>query len=191
MQRGFKSRCEQIAGRYRRRLGVAPEEALPYRRLADELGVTLWRPSDVPGLDPETARQLSATDPGSWSAVTVALDSRHVVVVNTAQNPRRIPNNVVHELAHIILGHSASRVDISEDGHLWLTTYGRDQEDEADWLAASLLLPRDGLLQRFHRCRDIAATAAHFRVSVELARWRLNVTGVLRQLNGARSGGRT
>lgn len=184
MQRGFKSRCEQIAKRYRRQLGVSLETALPYRQLAEELGVTVWAPGDVPGLDEATVRQLSVTDPASWSAVTIALDSRHVVVVNTAQNRRRIPNNIVHELAHIILGHPAARVDISEDGHLWLTTYGRDQEKEADWLAASLLLPREGLLSRFSRCRDIGATAKHFRVSVELARWRLHATGVSRQVNG-------
>jgi Zn-dependent peptidase ImmA (M78 family) len=75
-------------------------------------------------------------------------------------------------------------VDVSEDGHLWLTTYGRDQENEADWLAASLLLPRDGLLSYFSRRRSVEAIAAQFQVSVELARWRLNATGVLRQVNG-------
>lgn len=182
MRRGFKSSCEQIARRYRRGLGVALDAPLPYRRLADELAVTLWSPRDVPGLDAETVHHLSVTDPGSWSAVTIALDTRYVVVVNTAQDERRIPNSIVHELAHIILGHDAARVDISEDGHLWLSTYGHDQEREADWLAASLLLPRDGLLKRFSRYREIGATAAHFRVSVELARWRLNATGVLRQL---------
>lgn len=184
MQRGFKSRCEQTSGRYRRQLGVSLEDSLPYRQLAEDLGVTLWTPDDIPGLDGETVRQLSVTDPGAWSAVTVALDTRRVVVVNNAQDERRVPNNVVHELAHIILGHAAARVDISEDGHLWLTTYGRDQEREADWLAASLLLPRNGLLSRFSRCRNLEATASHFQVSVELVRWRLNVTGVLRQVNG-------
>ncbi|MGH8192981.1 MAG: ImmA/IrrE family metallo-endopeptidase [Woeseiaceae bacterium] len=165
-------------------MGVSSEGALPYGKLADEFGVVLWTPGDVPGLDDDTVRQLSVTDAGSWSAVTVNLDSRYVVVVNTAQDERRIPNNVVHELAHIILGHAASRVDISEDGHLWLSTYGSDQEKEADWLAASLLLPRDGLLSCFSRCRDIEATAAQFQVSRELVRWRLNATGVWRQVNG-------
>jgi hypothetical protein len=184
VQRGFKSRCEETAKRYRRTLGVTLEEALPYRQLADDLGVTVWTPGDIPGLDGETIRQLSVADAGSWSAVTVNLDARHVVIVNSAQDERRIPNNIVHELAHIILGHAAARVDISEDGHLWLTTYGRDQEDEADWLAASLLLPRDGLLACCSRRRKVEAIADRFQVSVELVRWRLNATGVLRQING-------
>ncbi len=184
MQRGFKSRCEQTARRWRKRLGVSSEEALPYRRLADELDVVLWTPADVPGLDGETVRQLSVTDAGAWSAITVTLGGRHIVVVNSAQYERRIPNSVVHELAHIILGHSAARVDVSEDGHLWLSTHSREQESEADWLAATLLLPRDGLLPCFARRRNVTAVADRFEVSRELVRWRLNATGVARQLGG-------
>lgn len=184
MHRGFKSRCEQIARRYRRKLRVSQQAALPYRRLADDLGATLWTPADVPGLDDETVRQLSVTDAGSWSAVTVRLGGRQVVVINAAQDEKRIPNSIVHELAHTILGHSSARVDISEDGHLWLSSYGREQEDEADWLAAALLVPRDGLLSCYSRCRDAGSIAEQFNVSLELARWRLNVTGVARQING-------
>jgi Zn-dependent peptidase ImmA (M78 family) len=75
-------------------------------------------------------------------------------------------------------------VDISEDGHLWLSTYGEEQEREADWLAATLLLPRDGLLHSFARYRDVESVAMQFRVSRELVRWRLNATGVSRQVNG-------
>lgn len=186
VQRGFKSRCEQTARRYRKRLGVSLEDALPFRQLADELGVVLWTPDDVPGLDAGAVRQLSVTDAGAWSAVTVRLDGRQIVVVNSAQNERRIPNSVVHELAHIILGHSAARVDISEDGHLWLSTYSQEQESEADWLAAALLLPRDGLLPCFARRRDVEAIAARFHVSRELVRWRLNMTGIVRQVGGQR-----
>ncbi|HZD52429.1 MAG TPA: ImmA/IrrE family metallo-endopeptidase [Woeseiaceae bacterium] len=183
MQRGFKSGCEQASRRYRKRLGVSLQDPLPYRQLAHELDVLLWTPADVPGLDEDTVRQLAVTGAGSWSAVTVRLDGKHVVVVNSAENENRIPRNVVHELAHIILGHSASRVDISEDGHLWLSTYGQDQEQEADWLSAALLLPRDGLLPAWARHRNVRAVATQFRVSHELARWRLNMTGVVRQVS--------
>lgn len=184
MRRGFKSTCEVTAKRYRKRLGVSLQAALPYRQLADELGVFLWAVDDVTGLDDDTIHQLSVADALAWSAVTVRLDERYAIVVNTAQNQRRIPNSVVHELAHIMLGHSAARVDISEDGHLWLSTYDEQQEREADWLSATLLLPRDGLLRSFVRQRDIESIAAQFRVSRELVRWRLNATGVARQVEG-------
>lgn len=184
MQRGFKSRCEQTARRYRKRLGVSLDDPLPYRLLAHELGVVIWTPRDVPDLDDETVHQLCVADTGSWSAVTVNVESRRVVVINDAQSDRRIPNNVVHELAHLMLGHPAARVDISEDGHLWLSTYGNEQEKEADWLAGALLIPRAGLLASWSRHRDLESAAGQFQVSLELVRWRLNATGVARQVNG-------
>lgn len=186
MRRGFKSGCELTARRYRRRLGITMHEALPWRELACELDVLLWTTEEVPGLDGATLRQLTGDCAAEWSAVTVLVDDRCAVVVNDAQNARRLPNSVAHELAHIILGHSAARVDVSEDGHLWLTTYGAEQEREADWLAATLLVPRDGLLQAFARYRDVEAIAARFRVSRELVRWRLNATGIVRQVEGRR-----
>ena len=184
MRRGFKSGCELTARRYRKRLGISLHAALPYRQLAAELGVLLWTATDVPGLDEDTVHQLSVADADAWSAVTVKLHERHAIVVNAAQNRRRLPNSVAHELAHVMLGHSPARVDISEDGHLWLSTYGEEQEREADWLAATLLLPRDGLLQSFSRHRDVEPVASQFGVSRELVRWRLNATGVARQVEG-------
>ena len=182
MRRGFKAGCELTAHRYRKRLGISLNVALPYQALAAELGVFLWTTDDVPGLDEATVHQLSVEEPDAWSAITVNLDERYALVVNPAQNSRRIPNSVTHELAHIILGHAAARIDISEDGHLWLSTYSEAQEREADWLAATLLLPRDGLLRSFSRYREVEPVAAQFRVSRALVRWRLNATGVARQV---------
>ena len=182
MRRGFKSTCEVTAKRYRKRLGISLQAALPYRDLAHELGIILWTVDDVAGLDHDTIHQLSIADALAWSAVTVRLDERSAIIVNTAQNSRRIPNSVVHELAHIMLGHSAARVDVSENGCLWLSTYDEQQEREADWLSATLLLPREGLLRTFSQQRNIEAIASQFRVSRELVRWRLNATGVARQV---------
>ena len=36
----------------------------------------------------------------------------------------------MHELAHVIIGHTPARVDVTEDGALILNTYDRQQEDE-------------------------------------------------------------
>ena len=62
MQKGFKARCEQTAGRYRKRLGVSLEDPLPYRQLARELDVVLWTPGDIPGLDPEREELVQSWD---------------------------------------------------------------------------------------------------------------------------------
>jgi Zn-dependent peptidase ImmA (M78 family) len=53
----------------------------------------------------------------------------------------------MHELAHIELRRAPARVEVSETGLLLLSDYADEQEQEADWLAAALLLPLDGLIQ--------------------------------------------
>ena len=89
---------------------------------------------------------------------------------------------MMHELAHITLKHIAKRVDVSATGLMLLSDYPADQEDEADWLAAAVLLPRDAL----HHYRSQGWTAdqicQEYCVSPQLCAWRLRMTGVEAQL---------
>lgn len=69
----------------------------------------------------------------------------------------------MHELARLIVGHRPGRVDITEDGALLLNKYDKQQEDEANWLAGCLLLPRPALLWMKKRWMTHQAAAEHFR----------------------------
>jgi hypothetical protein len=64
-----------------------------------------------------------------------------------------------------------------------LDTYDRTQEEEANWLSGSLLVPRDGLLTVLARnpCSDSAS--AYFCVSKQMLTWRRQITGVDVQLS--------
>ena len=84
----------------------------------------------------------------------------------------------MHELAHIELRHVPARVQVSETGMLLLSEYSEDQEQEADWHAAALLLPRDGLMHMRSRQKTSDQIAAHYGVSKQLTEWRLRMTGV-------------
>lgn len=88
----------------------------------------------------------------------------------------------MHELAHILLGHDPARVDVAEDGSLVLFTYDTDQEDEAKWLAACLLLPRAALLVIRKQGGDLKSAAKDYGVSQVMLQYRLNVTGVGHQM---------
>ena len=55
-------------------------------------------------------------------------------------------------------------------------------EAEADWLAATLLVPREGALAWRRTGGSDAEGARHFGVSSALFRWRVNQTGVSNQL---------
>jgi Zn-dependent peptidase ImmA (M78 family) len=59
-----------------------------------------------------------------------------------------------------------------------LRTHNKEQEDEANWLAGCILLPRDALL----RVRRIGLTddqiCVEYGVSPAMLRFRINATGV-------------
>lgn len=56
-------------------------------------------------------------------------------------------------------------------------------EEEADWLAGVLLVPRDGAFAWLRNGGGMDDGAEHFGVSRALFQWRGNQTGVVRQLH--------
>lgn len=178
MRRGYKSWCESISTKYRATLGLALHEALEPTALANHLGVLVWHPEDVPGLSSSSLQQLTVIDGDSWSAVTLSIEGTNLMIVNSAHAPNRQRSSLAHELAHVILKHKPGRVDISEAGHLLLNSFDKEQEDEADWLAGALLVPREGLLHAYRQSTDTTMLCNQFGVSNDLLQWRLRMTGV-------------
>jgi Zn-dependent peptidase ImmA (M78 family) len=150
--------------------------------LAKYLGVTLWSAASVYGLSDADRKHLFEVSPQEWSAFVLRERENFLVVYNPVHSPARINSDVAHELSHIMLGHELTTAEQTEDGLLLIGNYNKDQEDEANWLAGTLLLPRPALLwMRRRQLTDIAA-AAHFHVSSEMLTWRVRMTGVDYQL---------
>lgn len=61
-----------------------------------------------------------------------------------------------------------------------------EQEDEADWLAGCLLASREGLVRAYARNSSVERLVRRFGVSVGFIRWRLESTGVTRQIRATR-----
>lgn len=183
--RGFKNWCETIALQRRRALGLAPVDPLPPDRLAASLSVTVRNVDEVPQLDATSRRVLLHRDPDSWSAVTITDGTKSVVILNSTHSRGRSASDLMHELAHLIIGHQPGRIDLTEDGALMLNTYDRQQEDEANWLAGCLLLPRPALLWLRRERLVLSEAARHFGVSQDMLQYRLRVTGVDYQVRRA------
>ncbi|WP_397334040.1 ImmA/IrrE family metallo-endopeptidase [Paenibacillus macerans] len=60
------------------------------------------------------------------------------------------------------------------------------KEDAADWLVGSLHLPRVALLHLLKKGMKKENIADQFQVSMELLQYRINMTGVLRQVYAPR-----
>jgi len=182
MRRGFKSQAEKLALKYRAELGITPHDRLDPKQFLDSLGIIVWEPADIPGIDPAHVRQLTIEDADSWSGVTVREEGKIAIIVNSAHPKTRQANTLMHEWSHIELRHKPSRADRSAGGLLLLSDYPAEIEEEADWLAGCMLAPRDGLL--FHCGSSLGADEVgwHFGISKQLASWRIGKTGVKRQL---------
>ena len=187
-RRGFKTWAEEVASRVRRKLGLPGHAALDPWALANLLSVVVMGPDDIRDLPPGCKRRLRSDHSESWSAITVANSKRHLIVVNSAHAPSRRNSNVAHELAHIILGHEPSLMFASPKSGTALRTHNREQEDEANWLAGCLLLPREALFSIRNRRLSDNEACSEYGVSPAMFRFRMNASGVDIQLR--RSGRR-
>ena len=181
MRRGFKAEAERLAASARESLGLGPRDKLDPWAYARSLGITVldFNSLDLP---PKDVAQLVEKDGESWSGLTLKEGGNFFVVLNPSQSAARQCSTLMHEVAHIRLGHRPAGVSLSGSGMMLLSDYPDDLEQEADWLAAALLLPRDAL-HHFRRSGwDRAAICDQFGVSTQLYDWRLRKTGVELQL---------
>ena len=182
-RRGFKSQCERRSVEFRKQFGLSKDAALSADTLAEELAVTVWSVDDVSGVSAAANCVLVDANDRSWSALTMRFGPHHLIVYKPVPSYRRRNSVIMHELSHIILGHELASACILDDGSLVPGNFNQDQEDEADWLAGTLLLPRPALISiRRRGISDSAACEEHI-VSQDMLKWRLRMTGVDYQLS--------
>jgi len=173
VKRGFKADAERIALREREAIGLRTVDALDPKQLASHRQirvVTLASFAAVIGADVE---HLLVTDSGCFSAATVIRDERIMIVYNESHAPGRCANSIAHELAHLILEHPATNAFDAFGNRNFPTSL----EDEANWLAACLLVPKEAIISVLSlNDSDLERAASHFGVSVQLLRWRMNKT---------------
>lgn len=186
MRRGFKAHAEREALRQRRLLSLTSGAALLARTLTRFYSVLVITPSRVPGLSEEHLQQLLEVDSSGWSAVTITVHGKPAIIHNPTHSSARQESNLVHEMAHLLCKHEPTQLTPLAGTSFVLRGYDADQEAEADCLAGCLKLPREGLVWAARQGMDNEAIAAHFHASVDLVRYRRNITAVDRQLTRAR-----
>lgn len=184
LSRGFKTRAENISLQIRRELKSSKTGPLACEALAEHLAVLLLKPTDIVGLSSRVRTLLLGRAKDSWSAITVSYGGMDVIIYNSSHSKARQCSDIMHELAHILLGHEASKIIISPKVGIALRDYNEKQEDEAAWLAGCLLLPREALLFIRRTGMNDDEALEKYRVSSDLLDYRMNVTGVNYQLSG-------
>jgi Zn-dependent peptidase ImmA (M78 family) len=180
LRRGFKAEAERIAAEIRSELSLNSTSRLDPHSLAAHLEIPVLKIRDCARFTENggSLRYLTHVDPDSFSAITVFIGTRRYIIYNESHAPTRQANDIVHEIAHCLLEHPPSPVTDHSGCRHWDKTL----EDEANWLAGALLVPRQGALALARSGMAIADIAANFGVSEQLCRWRIYQTGVAHQL---------
>ena len=186
MERGFKTRCEEMARSLRAELGLDATAPLRPDHLAACLDVFVWSVTSL-GLDEDDVHQLVSGDPDAWSAITVSASGREAIIVNPSHRGGRYSSDVMHELAHLLLGHQPSTMFFAAEGEMALRGYDGSAEEEANWLAAALLLPREALVRAKSGRIPGLEICEIYGVSQQMLDFRARVTGVERQFKRRKS----
>jgi Zn-dependent peptidase ImmA (M78 family) len=158
--------------------GFKPHDPIEPNSLIKYLGIITTSPNNIPDLSSEDLKVLLEDESSSWSAVTLTINDKKVIILNSAHTGGRPASDLMHEVAHIIIGHKPSHIHVTEDKLLIVSTYNKEQEEEAEWMAGCLLLPRQALVHLKSRSISNITIQERYGVSGQMLGYRLNVTGV-------------
>ena len=177
LRRGFKAEAERRVTTIWDQVGADLAYPIDLDAVAATLGARIVMANT---LVPEAQlRQLEEVQAYAFSACTFDVRDQSVIVLNSLRSPGRQRADAAHELSHLVLRHQM-RVP-QKIGAYTFFTGNAEQEEEANWLAGSLLLPRQAVVRAAHVGMDAEALAAHYTTTLEMARFRLNATGAALQ----------
>ena len=178
MRRGFKTEAKWIAKQIRYELGIGMTAPLDPWELAGLLDIPVFRLSELRNAADRAYQYFSKVEPEVFSAVTVFYGNRRVIVHNDIHSPGRQASNVCHELAHGLLLHMPTPTFDDQGCRYW----SKEIEDEANWLSGILLVPDEAAITIVKNGIDLDKAAVYYGVSVQMMRFRINVSGARRRV---------
>lgn len=179
LRRGFKAEAERRANDIWNQMGLDESDRMDAVNLAEHVGCVVRSADSL--VDIRRLEELQQIQDNAFFACTFRLaHDRYAIVFNPLMLPTRRNSDVAHEVAHVVLGHRLSRLE--RLGAVSFLSCDQQQEEEARWLSACLLLPRSALVHDLRRGKTPGTIANTRVVSQEMVEFRIRVTGVARQV---------
>ncbi len=183
LRRGFRAETERTSVAIRDEMGLEESDSVNVRDVAEHLKIAVVDADEL--VERKRLEELESIQAYAFSACTFDIEDSAVIVVNPLHPKERQVSDIAHEMAHVILKHELT--EIREIAGVPFRTCRSDQEEEATTWGGTLLLPRPLLLEAARNGMSIEDIATSFGVTVDMARFRFNTTGVARQAAYARS----
>jgi len=175
-----KEELEKAAERFRKDLGLSPDQPLDSLKLKVE-GVEVYKLAETKSLEPTLVRKLHMESGDEWSAMSVPLNGsgdRWAVLLNDSHTKERQRVTVLEEYWHILLGHKLTK--IARVAEAYGRTYDKAEEHDAYYLASATLLPKPAIIKAVNAKQSSAAIAQKFGTSAELVDYRIKRLGLWR-----------
>ena len=169
-----KAALGRLAKDVRSDFGLSEDQPFDPFRWSDENGIPFISLREFTA-DEAAMRRFLEEKPQVWSAALLRDGRRSLVIYNPERSNERIRSDLTHEVAHFEAEHDPSPAWTAKDSSCGGTT--KDQEKEAAELAGALLVPQDKAKLAVIRGREPNLVAAQFSVSVEMAAWRMRMSG--------------
>jgi hypothetical protein len=182
MKRGFKKFAEDKSVQIRKELGLKATDFLCAFKLCDHFKIPILDITTL-GMDEEHLRNLQGEGKSFWSAATIPLGNKNYAIVhNTQHSEARQQSNLMHEIAHILCEHETENTEQIGALSGLMRSYNAGQEEEAEWLGATLQLPRPALISALKQNMSLNGISIKYTASTEMVTYRINITGVKNQL---------
>lgn len=173
LQHGFKTHAAWIAERIRSKLGLSLNDPMDIFALADIYQVDVVPFSKLRDAA-DAVEHFRGKGSRQVSGLALFVDDRHLIAYNDGHAIERIRSTMTHEVSHVVLLHEPVIRVSSGKG---CDSSDLDQEAEAAELGSELLIPLQVARRAAIDQKPEETLAAQFQTSVELARWRMNLSG--------------
>lgn len=172
LRRGFVKESEEYAAEFRQELGLAEHVPICPYALAGHLDIPIAPISIHPTITECVKRHLAGSGKSSFSAVTLADGTYREILHNDYQHPNRCTSSIMHEIAHIVLGHPPKPPFLGDS----CRSFDPIMEKEANELGFTILVPKPAALFAIESFYDRSTAASHYGVSVTLLNYRIRKT---------------
>lgn len=174
MQRGFKAAAKKLSLELRAEVGLKPNDPFDPYQMAELYGIQVHRLSELECSE-EARNHFMDINPSALSGALIPIGSKLAILDHDGHSVARRRATLSHEISHVVLEHHFSNSALLDS--TGCRTSDPEQEAQATELSGELLVPFSAALAMAHRGHDDATVGMTMGVSVEFARWRMNVSG--------------
>lgn len=171
MRYGFKAYATRLALEIREEFNVTIEDPFDPYEFASEYGIPVV---ELGVLDGAARDHFYFSPDATLSGALIKSGNGFVILDNDGHPTTRRRATLSHEISHFLLEHEFASVLSPNERGCGIEV---EQEDEAKFLSGELLIPTEGAIRHAFKDRSDEQVARFHGVSVELARWRMNVSG--------------